>query len=245
MLTGDRPSELLTLTLQLPVAAQTETPDWALYLEASTSLAIDPEADVALTADDLRAEADPRHREDYDRGAAQAALDCELGADHNPRIVDPSPKQLVSAFALECDALWVSDDAPLVTLSELQFDTYAPGSEVTVSWTAQNASGRALTLDTAGMVVVETAWDAPPGTGDVIASEALTTTTLWATDTTRHALLTNLTSVEVIQPWQFFGGSGAVQVPEGVALEDLQVTVLVRVAALDDAGEGELLLEVR
>ncbi|WP_062291031.1 hypothetical protein [Demequina phytophila] len=199
-----------------------------------------------VTADELRTEAFTRHREDYDLGThAQTALDCRLDASLNPR----TSTSVEDVSAPACDAVVLTTEAPLIAVTEMRFDVDDVAHTLTVRWTAQNVSGQRLNLDTgAAAVALETEYESTePGASEFLGAGragTLLAQTLWETETTRHGLLRRATSVETLEPWQLFAGTGTFDVREVPDFAAALATVQVRVAGADDfAGDRELILE--
>lgn len=197
----------------------------------------------AIVADDLLGAAQPRYAEDVDRGAAQAGLDCVMDPSLNPRVSETAP----AAFSPICDAVWLTDDSPLLELQDMTFDYDAVSGDITVNWTVRNASGSRIQVDRESVAVVVEAgpsWQASSGvrfheTGSLIGS------TLWASSSDRYGFVTRNSSAEELEPNQLFGGSTTI---DGLSEEDLsgiRASLLVRIPArLDLDGAQELLLEL-
>lgn len=214
----------------------------ALVLETTTLPAA---AELATTADDLRGVAQPRNAEDFDRGAAQAGLDCVMDPTLNPRLSEIDQ----GAFFPICDAVWLTDDSPLLELRDMTVDYDAVSGEVTVNWTVGNASGGRIQIDRGSVAVAVETGSAPEleTSTSVELSEggSLVGDSLWVSPTERYGFVTRESSVEELEPNQLFGGSTTI---DGLSEEDLsgiRASLLVRIPARDDLdGAQELLLEL-
>ncbi|WP_062317897.1 hypothetical protein [Demequina maris] len=237
----------LEMLVPVPFADPAETrelwlrvisPDWVNASEVE-SIRNSP-----LYAEDLREGALTRHREDYDLGSAQTALDCVLDGADNPRTSSGG----LDPFAPRCEALVVNAVAPLLTLTKAIFEVDEASGTLTVRWTAQNTSGKRLRIDTGGAsVAIEDAGDAsgPAWTSMSSAGSIASSGSLWTTDTTRKALLRSTSVVETVEPWQLFAGSATLDLDAAGDFAAAHTSVQVRVASRSDLdGSRELVLEV-
>ena len=237
------------VTLQVPLVSTAEEcaqeaacEPSSFLLEATTRPA---NAEAAKVAQDLLGVAQPRNAEDFDRGAAQAGLDCQMDPALNPRVSESDQ----DARYVTCDAVWLSEESPLVELRDMTFDFDSVSGDVTVNWTAANVSGVRMQLDLESVVVaIETApnprlavstWARVSDAGSLVAD------TFWVAPTQRYGYLSPSTSIGELEPHQLFGGSTTVS---GLSEEDLSgisAALMVRVPARDDLdGSQEVLLEV-
>ncbi|WP_062385998.1 hypothetical protein [Demequina iriomotensis] len=199
----------------------------------------------ALTSDDLRATAVARHREDFDRGSAQAGVDCALEDRANPR-TDPQAQEAIDPF---CTAVWLTDDAPLVSLADVTFAVDEAHDNLTVRWTAKNAGELPLQLDTGGTTLVFE-WPAdtePLNDGGIVygSDGTVFANSIWTSATSRHAVVRAESEVATVMPGMLISGERVVPLSEIAELGRLRFSVQIRVAAVDDAtGDRELFLDI-
>ncbi|WP_062308113.1 hypothetical protein [Demequina subtropica] len=238
----------MTVLVPVPFADPADSRElWLLASFGGTSvIASDADAggDEARTASDLRDAEVERHLEDFDRGSAQAGLDCTIDPGLNPR-TDTIEQE---AFDPICDTVWLSDETPMLRVTEMTFDVDEANDVVRIGWTLQNTSGAPLALDTGGMTLaIEQPVDAMPlNDGGIVftADGTLLAGSLWASETERFGLVQRASAVETVQPWQLVAGEREVFLSEIGDLATARFSVQVRVAHDDDAVRTpELFLE--
>ncbi|WP_062463952.1 hypothetical protein [Demequina soli] len=232
-----------TVTVQLRIAPDGTPGTRELFLEASETLAasgtVTPSSWVF---DGLEPRTPGETRDD-----AQAALDCRVGGDQNPRTQEPLDADTLGTSPT-CDAVWIPGGKEL-RLSSLDFAVNGTSRTLEVSWTLENATAAALSLDRASTaLLMETDPSTPAGESTWFQADTaggVSGDTLWQSHTTRHGFLTNLTAADgqlmpggTLEGTHTFEGYDAP--PDGATY-----SVLIRVARDDDAnGDRELLLEV-
>ncbi|SEJ26598.1 hypothetical protein [Demequina mangrovi] len=204
-------------------------------------------SNAVLTAEGLREDAVARHREDYDRGSAQAGLDCALASRPNPRTDGDLDGQ--DAFNPVCDAVWLTDEAPLMTVTEATFDLDEVHDTVRVRWSARSSGALPVAVDTGAVTLAfEQPIEREPlnnGSITFTGDGAIFATSLWTSDTERHAVVRRASAIETVLPGQLISGEAEVSAAELGDLATVRLTLQIRVAAIDDTvGASELFLEM-